>query len=182
MSEITTPTLNLQAIVAEAVGRSTRPQSYHHGEQHWKAVTYAGMRLCDLVPEADRELVFLFGLFHDTQRISEYADPDHGDRAALVATEMLQDDMRDDPGRLDDLAYAIRFHDRGMVTTEATRSVCWDADRLNLWRVGTEPDPELLSTMEAADMIDEAEGFHDLRLEWTGLLTLLALHHPRQVS
>jgi hypothetical protein len=27
--------------------------------------------------------------------------------------------------------------------------VCWDADRLNLWRVGIKPDPRFLSTQPA---------------------------------
>lgn len=35
---------------------------------------------------------------------------------------------------------------RGLTTTNPTIGCCWDADRLDLGRVGIEPDPELMST------------------------------------
>ncbi|TML82741.1 MAG: hypothetical protein E6G09_09645, partial [Actinobacteria bacterium] len=40
-----------------------------------------------------------------------------------------------------------RRSDRGLTTTNPTIGCCWDADRLDLGRVGIEPDPELMSTI-----------------------------------
>jgi len=47
------------------------------------------------------------------------------------------------------LGFACEEHANGGVSPDPTVGVCWDADRLNLWRVGIRPDPRFLST-EAA--------------------------------
>jgi uncharacterized protein len=41
------------------------------------------------------------------------------------------------------------LHTEASPTDEPTLGVCWDADRLNLWRVGKEPLPQYLSTPRA---------------------------------
>ena len=48
--------------------------------------------------------------------------------------------------RLDLLAAACDDHADGVVSAEPTIGACWDADRLDLPRVGIRPDPMLLST------------------------------------
>jgi hypothetical protein len=45
-----------------------------------------------------------------------------------------------------ELREALADHDRGLTTANPTIGCCWDADRLDLGRVGIEPDPELMST------------------------------------
>jgi len=50
---------------------------------------------------------------------------------------------------MDLLGFACEEHTDGGVGSDPTVGVCWDADRLNLWRVGRRPDPRILS-MEAA--------------------------------
>ncbi len=47
------------------------------------------------------------------------------------------------------LGFACEEHTNGDVSSDPTIGVCWDADRMNLWRVGIKPDPHELST-EAA--------------------------------
>ena len=49
------------------------------------------------------------------------------------------------------LAHAMRHHDRGQVSDHPLVGTCWDADRLDLWRVGITPDPRRLATAEARD-------------------------------
>src|SRR5262249_24487970 len=46
------------------------------------------------------------------------------------------------------LYYACAWHERGRVSDDPTIGACWDADRLDLPRVGTQPMPELMSTEE----------------------------------
>lgn len=41
----------------------------------------------------------------------------------------------------------MRDHDKGETTTDPTIGCCWDADRLDLGRVGKKPDPAYMSTM-----------------------------------
>lgn len=148
----------------DVVAQSTMPESRDHGEQHWKAVAYAGLEL--QVPNADLELVLLFALFHDSQRESEFHDPEHGARGALFALRMLEDKL--DPVRMKMLMDACILHDNGEISSSQTIGACWDADRLNLWRVGIEPNPDLMSTPEAKDpkLIEEAQLYHGLNLSW----------------
>lgn len=56
-----------------------------------------------------------------------------------------------DPGGLELLVVAYRDHTNGMTHNDATVATCWDADRLDLWRVGTRSDPTRLCTDAARD-------------------------------
>jgi hypothetical protein len=47
---------------------------------------------------------------------------------------------------MEKLVLACRTHTDGTVSRDATVGVCFDADRLDLVRVGIEPDPKLMST------------------------------------
>jgi len=49
----------------------------------------------------------------------------------------------------------MRFHSAGEVSTNSTMQSYWDADRLDLGRVGIIPSPKFLSA-EASQLIDEA--------------------------
>ena len=49
------------------------------------------------------------------------------------------------------LGYACTHHSDGLREAEVTVQVCWDADRLDLGRVGHVPDPERLCTPAARD-------------------------------
>jgi uncharacterized protein len=158
------------SLATEIIARSSRPQSRDHGEQHWKAVAWAGLGLAAQVEGCDAELVLLFALFHDSQRLNEFQDPEHGLRGGKLAREMSRI-LQLDEERLDRLVDACTRHDKGEVTDDPTIGLCWDADRLNLSRVGTTPDPRLLSTAAARDpgLIAEAASFHGRRYSWEDL-------------
>lgn len=51
----------------------------------------------------------------------------------------------------DPVAKGCALHTEAGPTDDPTLGVCWDADRLNLWRVGKEPLPNYLSTPAAKD-------------------------------
>jgi uncharacterized protein len=53
--------------------------------------------------------------------------------------------------QLELLTYACDEHTNGLVSDDPTVGACWDADRLDLPRVGVEPDPELFSTAVARE-------------------------------
>lgn len=106
-----------------------------------------GSRSAEGHPDADPLLVLLFALFHDSMRISDGQDPDHGARAAMLVRELrehLPYTITDT--QVDTLVYACNEHTFGGLSSDPTVAVCWDADRLNLWWVGIHPDPLLLST------------------------------------
>jgi uncharacterized protein len=130
--------------------RSTGIRSHLHGERHWQCVAHIGADLCREVPGADRTVVFLFGLLHDSMRVDDGHDPKHGLRAAELAQELADEGLLPaDRGQLALLKLACDGHAEGKVAKDPTLGVCWDSDRLNLWRVGTTPDPEHLSTVPA---------------------------------
>jgi uncharacterized protein len=65
--------------------------------------------------------------------------------------------LRLDAARCKTLVTALSLHVDGLVSDDPTIGVCWDADRLHLWRIGVEPDPELLSTAAGRSRIAWAE-------------------------
>jgi uncharacterized protein len=134
------------------------PLNGDHGVAHWARVYENGMRLA---PEtgADAELVGLFAVLHDSRRWNEGHDPEHGDRAAQFALELLHEVDGFDL-RLRTLLAACEGHTRERTHPDATIQTCWDADRLDLGRVGITPDPHWLSTEAAKrrDTIAWADG------------------------
>lgn len=132
------------AFMAGPCGQAPRTD---HGPAHWARVWNNGMAICAHTPEADATVVGMFALLHDTQRENEWHDPQHGDRAAEFAARLYkQGQLPIDGWQLYKLCFAMRLHDKGLTTEDATIGACWDADRLDLPRVGKQPDARYLST------------------------------------
>lgn len=118
-----------------------------HGAPHWQRVHENGLRLADETG-ADAEVVVLFAYLHDHKRESDGYDPDHGLRAALVLPSL---DLGLEPRRLGLLQAACRGHTHDRTHEDVTVRTCYDADRLDLGRVGIRPDPARLCTPTARD-------------------------------
>jgi len=119
-----------------------------HGWPHWVRVRENGERLA-LVTGADLEVVQAFALLHDIARRNDAWDPGHGARAAALLDTLPDGLLRLDRYQLEQLTFACAHHTEGLLEADVTIQTCWDADRLDLGRVGIEPDPALLCT-EAA--------------------------------
>ena len=127
-----------------------------HGIRHWARVHENGRRLA-AATGADAEVVALFALFHDARRINEHCDPDHGRRGGDLARTLRGTLVTLDDDRFRLLHAACAQHTDGRVTRNPTLGACWDADRLDLGRVGISPDPALLSSDAARALIPWAE-------------------------
>lgn len=150
-------------------GRSPLVGSVDHGGHHWRLVGVAGAELVATVPAADPFVVLLFALFHDSQRETDYVDPEHGPRGALLARELIPAVLPDfQPDRLEVLCTACELHTSAGPTGDPTLGTCWDSDRLNLWRVAIEPSPHYLSTQEAkrTERIHWAEALQEQDFGW----------------
>ena len=80
-------------------------------------------------------------------RENEHRDPGHGPRAAAFALELHESGLLGISGaQLEQLTYACAEHADGLVSSDPTVAACWDADRLDLPRVGITPRPDLFST------------------------------------
>jgi uncharacterized protein len=141
-SQILTPTL-VRAVV------NGFPMSTNglHGAAHWFRVRANGLRLAQATG-ADTEVVELFALFHDSQRLTEGTDPDHGQRGAYLAERFHGRLFHLPDTAFDQLLFACRSHTSGTQadTDDITVRTCWDADRLDLGRVGIMPSPDRLLT------------------------------------
>jgi uncharacterized protein len=141
---------SLSALVDAVLPRAWRRESALHGEIHWRCVTATGLELASADAEVDRAMVFCFGLLHDTRRVNEAVDPEHGPRAATFAEGLRADGVLQlDEHRFAGLVEALRLHSEGQVSSDPTIGTCWDADRLHLPRVSIVPSPALLSTRAA---------------------------------
>jgi uncharacterized protein len=136
-------------LVDAVLERSTGKNSFIHGESHWQRVAAASLTLLPETPGADPALVFLLALFHDSMRLNDNYDPLHGPRGAALARELHGEAFDLEDAEMSLPAFACEEHTNGGIGPDPTVRVCWDADRLNLWRVGIIPDPRFLST-EAA--------------------------------
>jgi uncharacterized protein len=163
---------DVERLVDAVHERSPLHSSYIHGDQHWRAVAEVGLRLLPENRRADPMVVFLFALFHDAMRQNENEDPGHGTRGAELAEEFQGRYFLLPPERLGLLTEACAGHTDIRFSDDPTIGVCFDADRLNLWRVGTTPEAKYLSTDFALD--DELQHWsktlHGHARDWAELL------------
>ncbi len=130
-----------------------------HGVGHWARVLENGLQLADATG-AKIEVVQLFAILHDSRRVSDGVDDDHGQRGAELAADLRGDlfTLSDDDFEL--LYEACVAHSDGLIEGHVTIQTCWDADRLDLGRVGMIPAPKLLCTpaAKAPEMLKWADG------------------------
>jgi len=116
-----------------------------HGPAHWHRVERNGVLLCTRTG-ANRDLVRLFAMFHDSCRTNDGWDHGHGARAADYAATLHGKFfiLSDDDFAI--LHYACTWHTDGLHHEDPTIGTCWDADRLDLGRVSITPHPKFMST------------------------------------
>ena len=116
-----------------------------HGPDHWRRVEANGLKLAERTG-ADVDIVRLFALFHDSKRVNEGTDRGHGKRGGAYARELHGTLFLLAPARLDQLVYACTWHTDRKLDSNPTIGTCWDADRLDLTRIGIRPNPTYMST------------------------------------
>ncbi len=124
-----------------------------HGPAHWRRVERNGLVLSARTG-ADPTLVRLFAVFHDSRREDDGWDVDHGRRGAEFAASLRGElfDLPDADFAL--LQEACISHTSGRHHSDLTIGTCWDADRLDLGRVGVIPSPEYMSTDFGREIAD----------------------------
>ena len=101
---------------------------------------------------ADATVVRLFALFHDSRRENECRDHGHGKRGAELARSLKGVEFQLDDALFHLLMEACGGHTDIVHHPDPTIGTCWDADRLDLPRVGITPDPAYLNTARAKQL------------------------------
>ena len=140
-----------------------------HGLEHWKQVEWNGLLLATETG-ADIVVVRLFALFHDSKRADDGYDEEHGPRGAAFAKACFKEHrLGITRKQFDKLYHACKFHTTEHRSGDATIDTCYDADRLDLGRVGIQLDPMKMATDLGAKIAKKAleEGVkpEDMR-EW----------------
>jgi uncharacterized protein len=157
----------LDDLVEETLVRANMPEAHFHGQKHWRRVARIGSRLVNSVDGADPLTVFLFALFHDSMRENEDKDPNHGVRGGRLGMELIPSYLGTSDAQLAALKEACDHHTDGSLSEDPTIAVCWDSDRLDLWRVGSKPSPRFMST---------PIGGQEATIQWSK--SLLAIEPP----
>lgn len=116
-----------------------------HGASHWARVRRNGLMLARLT-SANPRIVEYFAFLHDICRANDGHDPDHGERAARFIAKLGRSELCLAGNELELLIDAVRGHTLGKDHHDNTVRTCWDADRLDLTRIGIRPDPARLCT------------------------------------
>lgn len=122
-----------------------------HGIEHWDRV-YDNGRLLQ-TQEVNPVVLGLFAYLHDACRVNDCYDEKHGPRAAAMI-DTLRDSLLKDVSDYDIhlLKEACRLHTVCHKTGDPTIDACFDADRLDLGRVGVTPDPEKMATEKGKEI------------------------------
>lgn len=130
-----------------------------HGVPHWRRVHRNAMRIYEADPTGiDPSVLALFAILHDSQRDDEYEDELHGVRGAEYARQLRDAGLLPwiDDEQFSQLSAAILDHPLGFPNRyNRTIGACWDADRLDLGRVGIRPDARYMSTEYGKTHCDE---------------------------
>ena len=107
-----------------------------HGLSHWRQVEFNGL---------------LLALFHDCKREDDGYDGEHGERSAAFAKECFEKGLLEiTQEQFDQLYHACFYHTKEHQTDDPTINTCYDADRLDLGRVGMSLNPKKMATAPGA--------------------------------
>ena len=163
--------VNLEA-VWDRVLKDTPVEYYSiHGPDHWVRVERNGLYVAQKTG-ADKTIVQLFAVFHDCMRWNDSIDPGHGRRGAEYATQIRDELINISPNDFDKLYYACEWHTDQIITDDITIAACWDADRLDIGRVGFKLDYRYMNSKSAQEIAkrDDLSPLNHMEVrDWTRL-------------
>lgn len=140
-----------QAVLEHTTGCFALPPHSPHGPDHWHRVRHNGLLLAETTG-ANPRVIELFAFFHDSCRETDGWDIEHGPRGAdLALAAFTKGRLPASQAELDLLVVACQGHTVERSHADPTIATCWDADRLDLPRVGITVNPDYLCTTAARD-------------------------------
>ena len=149
-------TINWQELRQFSIARWPKEMGTTHGVGHWDRVAKFGEML--YVDGVDMNVVIAFAYLHDVERKNDDIDDAHGHRASILVDCIRHNYLRDfDDEQVSLLKRACELHTLRHRTGNITIDTCFDADRLDLPRVGITPDPERMATSKGAKIASNPE-------------------------
>lgn len=132
-----------------------------HGLPHWQRVERNGIILA--TSEVNITVVRLFAYLHDKCRIDNGYDVEHGKRAANMINGIRHTLLKElTNNEFELLSKACELHTTTLRTGNLTIDTCFDADRLDLERVGIIPYPNKMATVKGEYYAKNLSEFYDL--------------------
>ena len=127
-----------------------------HGLEHWDRVAMFGRMLYQ--EGADMDVVLAFAYLHDSERRNNARDIKHGARASKLIDSIRHTKLRDlSDEQIYKLKRACELHTIAHKTGDITIDICFDADRMDLLRVGNMPDPKRMATKRGAELVSNPD-------------------------
>jgi uncharacterized protein len=108
-----------KGLLQEVLGQFKVNRLGVHGPSHWARVRHHALTIGQATG-ADLLVVELFSFLHDSKRLNEGKDPEHGFRAASFATQLNGRYFQLDSLQLDVLHHAMTYHSDGAVDADPT--------------------------------------------------------------
>ncbi len=131
-------------VIAEMYNYFRLDKHGEHGYEHWIRVIQNGLAIAKNI-DGNEKIVIAFGFFHDVERITDGDDPEHGFRGGEFAKK-YKNRLGLTESEFDKLYNACEGHNYRKHTTDKDIGMCWDADRLDLYRDKIIPDPDFLNS------------------------------------
>lgn len=123
-----------------------------HGVEHWDRVARFGRMLYQ--EGVDMNVVLAFAYLHDSERKDNAEDIEHGKRASLLINKIRETELRTlSDEQIVKLKRACELHTTEHRTGDLTIGTCFDADRMDLLRVGIMPAPKRMATKRGAELV-----------------------------
>ncbi|MEA5082074.1 MAG: HD domain-containing protein [Dysgonamonadaceae bacterium] len=128
-----------------------------HGYSHFLRV-FRNIVLLGNHYKFERSSIELFAYYHDILRLNDGDDPQHGKRGAELFKNGIAPkyyNMQNDI--VDKVCFACENHTTLLRSGDSLIDICFDADRLDLMRVGVKPDPKKMATHIGAHYAENYE-------------------------
>jgi len=159
----------MKDLVLKVIEEAKLANSPIHGVDHWQRVERNGIYLCQF-NEADQVVVQLFALFHDCKRENDHRDLEHGPRAEKYLRE-IEKFVPVTNLQFENLCVACLTHTTGTKAENITVATCWDADRMDIGRVGIVPHENFLTNQEAKRIAREDDYESLNEYEYSGIIS-----------
>ena len=136
-----------------------------HGVEHWDRVANFGRMLYK--DGADMDVIMAFAYLHNSERENNAYDEEHGLRASKLIDTIRDTELKElNDEQIAKLKRACELHTIQHRTGDMTIDICFDSDRLDLYRVGILPIPERMATKQGADFVSDSHKYLEFYKEY----------------